>query len=174
MSKRQEADAPLLRPLRPEDEAALLELVRAEAEAGRLAGGGELTAADVQNFILAALLTAGDDYRAVCGPEGELAGLIGLRELSPERAEFCIALRPAYRGQGLARPAAEQLLREAFSGADGPRRVYMFTRPDNQAANGFNRALGFRRQEPEADAAPGTAGLNWYGISREEFLRRDN
>ena len=70
----------------------------------------------------------------------------------------------------LARAAARQLLREAFSEDGGPERVFMYTRPDNAVTCGFNRAMGFRPQAPEADAAPETLSLNWYGGSREEFL----
>ena len=101
---------------------------------------------------------------------GAFLGLIGLKDMSPQRAEFCIALTPDARGKGLARAAAQHLLYEAFSREDGPERVFMYTRPDNDATCGFNRAMGFRPQAPEADAAEETAALNWYGVSREEFL----
>lgn len=165
------AEQTFLRELEPEDGPALLELLRGEAEAGRLAGDGDaLTPEDVQLFILSARLTAGDDYRAVCGGDGGFLGLIGLKDISPERAEFCIALAPEARGRGLARAAAEQLLREAFCEDGGPGRVFMYTRPDNAETCGFNQAMGFRPQDPEADAAPETLALNWYGIGREEFL----
>lgn len=160
-----------LRQLLPEDGPSLLELLRREAEAGRLAGeSGELTPEGVQLFILSALLTVGDDFRAVSDDRGRFLGLVGLKDISREKAEFCIVLEPDARGTGLARIAAGQLLREAFSQPEGPERIFMYTRPDNAATCGFNRAMGFRRQEPEADAAPGTEKLNWYGISREEFL----
>lgn len=167
------AEQTFLRELEPKDGPALLELLRGEAEAGRLAGDGDaLTPEDVQLFILSARLTAGDDYRAVCGGDGGFLGLIGLKDISPERAEFCIALRPEGRGRGVARAAARALLEQAFADPQGPERVFMYTRPDNGATNGFNRAMGFRRQEPEADAPPETRELNWYGISRQDFRAR--
>lgn len=162
---------PCLRPLEPEDAPALLALLRSGAAEGLFSGeAADLTLSHVQNFILAALLTAGDDFRAVSDEKGSFLGLIGLKDMSPERAEFCIALAPEARGRGLARAAAEQLLREAFCEDGGPGRVFMYTRPDNAETCGFNRAMGFRPQPPEADAAPETLALNWYGIGREEFM----
>ena len=160
-----------LRQLEPSDAPDLLALVREGTAAGLFSGdAADLTLEHVQNFILAALLLAGDDFRAVSDESGSFLGLIGLKDMGPERAEFCIALAPAARGKGLARAAAEQLLRETFSEDGGPRRVFMYTRPDNAETCGFNRAMGFRPQDPEADAAPETLALNWYGIGREEFL----
>ena len=162
-----------LRELRPEDAPALFELIREEAAAGRLSGGGaELELRDAELFILSALLTAGDDYRAVCDGEGRFLGLIGLKDICPERAEFRIALTREGRGRGLARAATEELLRQAFSRPEPPERIFMYTRPDNEETNGFNRALGFRRQEPEADAPADVRDLNWYGLTRPEFLSR--
>ncbi len=166
-----EAGCSCLRQLQPEDAPALLALLREGQAEGLFSGdAADLTLGHVQNFILAATLTAGDDFRAVSDEEGAFLGLIGLKDMSPERAEFCIALAPAARGKGLARAAARQLLREAFSEDGGPERVFMYTRPDNAVTCGFNRAMGFRPQAPEADAAPETLSLNWYGVSREEFL----
>ena len=160
-----------LRDLTPEDGPALLALLQSGAAEGLFSGeAADLTVEHMQNFILAASITAGDDYRAVSDEEGAFLGLIGLKDMSPQRAEFCIALTPDARGKGLARAAAQQLLYEAFSREDGPERVFMYTRPDNDATCGFNRAMGFRPQAPEADAAEETAALNWYGVSREEFL----
>lgn len=162
-----------LRQLEPADAPALLALLQSGAEAGLFSGDAAgLTLEHMQNFILAALLTAGDDFRAVSDGSGAFLGLIGLKDASPQRAEFCIALAPEARGRGLARAAAEQLLREAFSEAGGPERVFMYTRPDNAETNGFNRAMGFRPQAPEADAAAETLSLNWYGVGREDFLAR--
>ena len=165
------ADCPCLRQLEPEDASPLLALLRSGAAAGLFSGDAEdLTLSHAQNFILSALLTAGDDFRAVSDGTGAFLGLIGLKDMSPERAEFCVALLPEARRRGLGRGAAEQLLQEAFSGDGAPARVFMYTRPDNEATNAFNLALGFRRQEPEADAPDGTAAMNWYGVSREEFM----
>ena len=160
-----------LRDLTPADAPALLALLQSGAAEGLFSGDAAgLTLGHVQNFILAATLTAGDDFRAVSDEEGAFLGLIGLKDMSPQRAEFCIALTPDARGKGLARAAAQHLLYEAFSREDGPERVFMYTRPDNDATCGFNRAMGFWPQAPEADAAEETAALNWYGVSREEFL----
>ena len=160
----------VLRELELSDAPALLELVQSGAAAGLFLGDGSaLTLADAENFILSALLTVGDDWRAVCS-DGQFAGLIGLKDISREKAEFCIALTKEARGAGLARAAAAELLNDAFAAPEGPERVFMYTRADNAVTRGFNRAMGFRAQPPEAEAEAGTADMIWYGVSRGEFL----
>ena len=162
----------VLRELSLTDAPALLELIRSGAAAGLFLGDpSTLALADAESFILSALLTSGDDWRAVSA-EGSFAGLIGLKDISRERAEFCIALTEEARHTGLARAAAAELLCDAFSAIDGPERVFMYTRADNAATRGFNRAMGFRPQPPEAEAESGAAEMSWYGIGRAEFLAR--
>lgn len=162
----------VLRELSLTDAPALLELIRSGAAAGLFLGDpSSLTLADAESFILSALLTAGDDWRAVSA-DGSFAGLIGLKDISRDKAEFCIALTESARGTGLARAAAAELLYDAFSANDGPERVFMYTLPGNAATCGFNRAMGFRPQPPEAETDANTAEMSWYGIGRAEFLAR--
>ncbi len=80
--------------------------------------------------------------------EGQLAGCVGLHRLNEEVCEMKrLYLRPAFRGKGLGRRLAEEILRQA--GEIGYRRLRLDTvEPVMKDAVAMYRRIGFREIAP--------------------------
>ena len=75
-------------------------------------------------------------------PDGTPAGCIALRKLDETRCELKrLYVRPAFRGQGLARLLTEQILRDART--IGYRKILLDTLPFLESAIRLYRSLGF-------------------------------
>ena len=86
--------------------------------------------------------------------DGTPAGCIALRKLDETRCELKrLYVRPAFRGQGLARLLTEQILRDAR--AIGYRKILLDTLPFLESAIRLYRSLGC------TDAPPATTILPW-------------
>lgn len=99
--------------------------------------------------------------------DGQVAGMGGWRHLGQGVAELKrIYLRPAFQGQGLARPLVEHLLSEARSA--GHRHACLDSAPFMQPAHRLYAALGFVDRAPY----PGTEAPAEFH-DRWRFMGRD-
>jgi RimJ/RimL family protein N-acetyltransferase len=140
-----------LRPVRPEDEDALLD-ERLDRQAQRWATSTRLwTASDVRAFVAAApaFWLAGTEARfaIVDAAGGVCAGSIGLRVSVPafRVAELGYGLRPGFRGRGLTTRAVRLVADWAFSEA-GIARLEIGTAVGNVASQRVAERAGFRRE----------------------------
>lgn len=132
----------ILRPLR-DDDAGALHAIYSDAELMTWWSHAPITdiaatrakVADVaghREWLTWAITLAGDD-RAI--------GTLSAHETRPGVAEIAYALVRAHWGRGLAREAVAALVDRLF--ANGARRVFADTDPDNRASNRLLAALGF-------------------------------
>jgi GNAT superfamily N-acetyltransferase len=83
--------------------------------------------------------------------EDDLAGCVALRKIRQGACEMKrLYLRPAFRGQGLGRALAEEIIAEAH--AMGFATMYLDTGKFMRAAPALYRSLGFVHTEPFYDA----------------------
>jgi len=148
---------PLLRPVRPEDRAAMRQFLRAlsaESRGFRFHGGvkadsdmllSHLTRADGRRHIAFVAVLALDDGDLIVGEARVVRGGEG------EPAEFAIAVADAWQGRGLARQLLRTLL--AAAAAAGFRAVV----GEVLAHNG--RMAGFMQREGFMTADAGAAGV---------------
>lgn len=140
-----------------------------------------LCLADMESFILGAMLLEEDYHLCISDEQDKLVGLASLKNIDRQekRAEFSIGLLPAAQGKGLARDAAEDLLVIAFLELELTG-IYMYTDAKNLATQAFNDRCGFHPLpgpppgvKPEASPeVSNPEALRWYGLSREEYLAR--
>lgn len=128
------------------------------------------------NFIRSA---NGDEkcrHYAIAGESDEYLGTISLKEIdyAEKQAEYAISTRSCAHGTGAASQATQEILRIAFEEL-GLEKVYLNVLAENLRANGFYRKIGFKFDRLEKKAITihdVEKDLNWYSISKEEYLER--
>jgi amino-acid N-acetyltransferase len=127
---------PTLRPARADDLAAV----------ERLLAESNLPASDLPALFAS---HAGDFVVAQADGDGSLVGVAGLEVCADDVALLrSVAVRPAWRGRGLAETMVRRLVRDAES--RGVRALYLLT----MSAEGYFPRLGFTRVERDAVPAP--------------------
>lgn len=101
-------------------------------------------------------------WAVAAGPDGEVAGRIGLREMDTHEgiAEAVYSTAPAFRGQGVAPAALESLTLWAFSA--GFHRLFLRHSAANPASCRVAAKSGFAAEGTERDAELHTDG--WHDM----------
>lgn len=112
---------------------------------------------------------------AIADEEDNYLGTISLKNIDTEKktAEYAISTRSCAHGTGAAMQATKELLNIAF-GEMNLESVYLNVLVENLRANAFYKKVGFCFDRCERNAIKirnELKDLNWYAISREEFLK---
>lgn len=126
-------------------------------------------------FIAAANKNFECRHYAIADEEDNYLGTISLKDIDTEKksAEYAISTRNCAHGTGAAKQATEEVLKIAFEKLQ-LERVYLNVLVENARANAFYKKAGFRYERCEEHSIKirnEWKDLNWYAISREEFLK---
>lgn len=154
------SENPLIRPIRPEDDAAVAAIIR-EVMASFGATGPGYSSSDAEVDAMSAAYDGARAVYFVVELDGALAGCGGVAPLAGADAGTCelrkMYLLPLARGRGLGRALLQRCL-EAARGR-GYRRCYLETLSSMDAAQGLYQEAGFRRLEAPLGAT-GHSGCN--------------
>lgn len=133
-----------------------------------------ITIASCQKFIKLAEENPNARHYAISNNKEEYLGTVSLKNIdrSEGSAEFAIGKRKFARGIGT--EATILALREAFGALD-LKKVYLNVYTENTRAQRCYLKVGFRfvRKEENAFVKDGVSkDLNWYEITKEEFLTK--
>ncbi len=166
-----------LRPLMEKDAALMLEWMTDPS----IVCFFRFDASDVsENTCLNFISKANDDenckHYAIANESDEYLGTISLKEIDniEKQAEYAISTRSSAHGTGAASQATNEVFRIAFEEL-GLEKVYLNVLADNLRANAFYRKIGFKFDRIEKNAVEisgSNKDLNWYSISKEEYLER--
>ena len=115
-------------------------------------------------------------HYAVADEADVYLGTISLKNIRDGRAEYAVSMRKCAHGTGAAMLATREILRIAFEELKLDT-VYLNVLEENHRANAFYRKAGFRfvRREEKALTLRGEQKtLNWYEISRKEYLKEQD
>lgn len=133
-----------------------------------------ITITSCQRFIKSAGENPNARHYAISNHKDEYLGTVSLKniDLSVGSAEFAIGKRKFARGIGA--DATILALKEAF-GTLNLKKVYLNVYTENERAQNCYTKVGFRfvRTEENAFVKDGISkDLNWYEITKEEFLTK--
>lgn len=114
-------------------------------------------------------------HYAIVNDEDEYLGTISLKNIDNDKrnAEYAVSTQSCAHGTGAAMQATREILSIAFLDLN-LNQVYLNVLAENKRANAFYRKVGFRYERCEEKAIEirkELKDLNWYSISREEFLK---
>lgn len=134
-----------------------------------------MTIDSCREFIAAANQDSKCRHYAIANEEDDYLGTISLKNIDTDKktAEYAISTRSCAHGTGAAMQATKELLNIAF-GELNLESVYLNVLVENARANAFYKKVGFRYERCEDHAINirnEWKDLNWYKISREDFLK---
>lgn len=132
-----------------------------------------MTEKDVKSFIETSFTNDNVNF-AFTDDKDNYLGTVSLKHISfdNKNAEYAIVTRRDAQGTGAAFHGTIEILKYAFDSL-GLHRVYLNVLEDNKRANRFYEKCGFRYEGKFIDhlfLREKYHNLNWYGISKEQFL----